>query len=204
MEELKVEEKRLDNHYREIFLKAISEVCFLNAEFPHIAGYAVRKLEDELPYDFNPLKYLIFDPVYSFEVNSIGQPLLSNNICDNLLFEQTGHLLYAMQIREIENSCKVCERYELWLLSNMKLAVVYHCNIMESIKYGTTTVSYRSRVKGGIDKIKELFDIEKFLKDIIEDALLSMYGEDDDEEDDECLGDCSICQECSCNNDLID
>ena len=198
-----MEEKRLDNHYREIFLKAISEVCFLNAEFSSDAGYAVRKLEDELPFDFNPLKYLIFDPVYSFEVNSLEEPLFSNKICDNLLFEHTGHLLYSVPLREIENSSKVCERYELWLLSNMKLAVVYHCNIMESIKHGNTSVSYRSRVKGGIDKIKEDFDIEKFLEEIIEDALLSMYGEDD-EEDDECLGDCSICQECSYDKELND
>lgn len=203
MEELKMEEKRLDNHYREIFLKTISEVCFLNAEYPHIAGYAVRKLEDELPYDFNPLKYLIFEPVYSFEVNSTEQPLLSNNICDNLLFEQPGYLLYAMQTREIENSCKVCERYELWLLSNMKLAVVYNCNVTASIKHGNDIASYRSRVKGGIDKIKEYFDIEKFLEDIIEGALFSMYGEDDDEGDNECLGDCSICPECYYDKDLI-
>ena len=53
------------------------------------------------------------------------------------------------------------------------------------------------------EKIETILE-KKFLEEIIEDALLSMYGEDDDEEDDECLGDCSICQECSYDKELID
>ena len=74
-------------------------------------------------------------------------------------------------------SC-VSEGYELWLLDNLKLVVVYSCQMRVTQGGIIELATYRHRVKDGLYQFRLDFDPEYFAELVINKVLDAMYGEE--------------------------
>ena len=167
-----------NNNYRDSFVKAITELCLQNGEFFDECEYAEQRLAREIPPDFNPLKYFKFEPIYNFEVGGNGDYITTHHYTHNPLFANNGFMLDFTETKMTSTISYVSEGYELWLLDNLKLVVVYSCEMRVTQGGIIELATYRHRVKDGLYQFRLDFDPEYFADLVIDKVLDAMYGEE--------------------------
>lgn len=138
----------------ELLKKSVTEFCMAIAEYEDEAEDALRNVHwDE---EVDPIMYWRFCPVCTFEAG--GSHEMAHRLRHNRLFGKNGLMLECKGGKFTSILSDVTEAYELWLLEDMTLAVVFSCTMRVSDKGDHTEyVTYRYPVKDGY---KHFYDME--------------------------------------------
>lgn len=170
------------NPYREKFLESLSELLYQHSFDAIEAEEMIGELEENIPIYFNPIRDFNFKPVYTFEVT--GTEEYSHEFEDSPLFNKCGYLLDFTVTAGTDAISTIDEGYEIYLMDDMTLAVVYSCSMM--VKNGTVaeTATYRYRIQNGLYKYGFDFDAEHFVYTIIHEVMKAL-GRNENIEDEQ-------------------
>ena len=146
----------------ELLKKNITEFCMAIAESEDEAEAALCKVHwDE---EVDPIMYWRFCPVCTFEAG--GSHELAHRLRHNRLFGKNALLLECKGGKYTSILSEVMEAYELWLLEDMTLQVVFSCKMWVTDNGKTSEyVTYRYPVKDGYKHFYDM-EVEDFLSKI--------------------------------------
>ena len=138
-------------------------------DFCIAAGGDEQEVKDGIEglYDlnFDPLLYFRFRPVCSFEVE--GSEEIFPDYRHNRLFGKNGYCLSETVEGGISAMSTVTRGYELWLLEDMTLAVIFCCQMTVDDGDGTCeTAAYRYPVAGAFAESAGYFEADDILNEV--------------------------------------
>lgn len=142
--------------------RSITAFCMAITDFKDEAENALQNMRwDE---DVDPIIYWRFCPVCTFEAG--GSHEMAHRLRHNRLFGKNGLLLESRGGKCTSILSEVMEAYELWLLEDMTLQVVFSCKMKVTDKDDYTEyVTYRYPVKDGYTHFYDM-EVEDFLSKI--------------------------------------
>lgn len=142
----------------ELLKKSITEFCHAIAFDEDEAKAALKDVHWDSEVD--PVIYWKFQPICTFEVG--GTHEMAHRLRHNRLFGQNGILLECEVDSSTSAMSNIMEAYELWLLEDMSLMVVFSCLMSVSDDENTERAIYRYPVKNGYNHFHDI-DVEDFV-----------------------------------------
>ena len=145
----------------ELLRRSITEFCHKIAYDSDDANSALKTVMWDNEID--PAIYWEFEPICTFEVS--GTHEMAHKLKHNRLFGKNGILLEHSVNKSTSSMSDIMEIYELWLLEDMSLAVVFACQMTVSDGEETEKAVYRYPVENGYEHFFDT-DVEQFVDKI--------------------------------------